>query len=251
MKAIVLSAGQGSRLLPLTNDRPKCLLPVGSRTVLQWQLDALSQVRAIDEIVVVTGFKAAMVERAIAAMTHLSTPVRTLYNPFYNVADNLASCWMARHFMDDDFVIVNGDSLFDVQILLKVIAQGEAPVNLTINRKTAFDSDDMKVTLDGARVRAVGKTLLPKETHAESIGIVLFRGDGRRLFRTTVEQSMREGWGVSAWYLQVIDRLAKSGVVSSVDIGDLAWGEIDFASDLEAAQQMASHWERPRVVASA
>ena len=251
MKAIVLSAGQGSRLLPLTNDRPKCLLPVGARTVLQWQLDALCQAREVEEIIVVTGFRADMVERAIAEMTHLKTPVRTLYNPFFKVADNLASCWMARESMDGDFVIVNGDSLFDVEVLSKVLAGAVAPINLTINRKASFDSDDMKVTLTGDRVEAVGKTLLPKDTHAESIGIVVFRGEGSDLFRKTVEQSMCEGWGVSAWYLQVIDRLSKTVVVSAVDIGDLEWGEIDFPSDLEAAQTLALHWQKLRVVATA
>lgn len=249
MRAIVLSAGQGSRLLPLTLDRPKCLLPVGSRSALQWQLEALSQRREIDEIIVVTGFKAAMVEDALAAMASVSARVTTLFNPFYAIADNLASCWMARHFMDDDFMIVNGDSLFEVAVLPTIISGAKAPINLTVNRKTAYDSDDMKVTLNGDRVAAVGKTLMPNETDAESIGIVLFRGDGPALFRNMIELSMREGWGVGAWYLQVIDRLAKKGQVGATDIGNLGWGEIDFPSDLETVSRLAAKWERLRIVA--
>ncbi|PKL99248.1 MAG: nucleotidyltransferase, partial [Gammaproteobacteria bacterium HGW-Gammaproteobacteria-7] len=61
MKAILLSAGQGSRLLPLTADRPKCTLEVGDRPVLEWQLNALAD-NGIDEVVVVTGFRAAQVD---------------------------------------------------------------------------------------------------------------------------------------------------------------------------------------------
>lgn len=249
MRAIVLSAGQGSRLLPLTIDRPKCLLPVGSRSTLQWQLETLGQSRAIREIVVVTGFKAELVEAAIRAMPPLATPVRTIFNPFYKIADNLASCWMTREVMDDDFLILNGDSLFDAAVLPIVVNGAQAPINLTISRKAAYDSDDMKVTLDGDRVTAVGKTLSQQETDAESIGLVVFRGRGRDSFRHEVEASMRDGWGVSAWYLQAIDRLAKRGLVGATDIGALQWCEIDFPSDLEVASRLASGWERLRIVA--
>lgn len=249
MRAIVLSAGQGSRLSPLTQERPKCLLPVGSRSVLQWQMEAICQSREIDEIVVITGFKAEMVEAALAGMGSIRTPVKTLFNPFFKVADNLASCWMARDFMDQDFLIVNGDSLFEVAVLPKIIGGAKSPINLTVNRKASYDSDDMKVTLDGDRVAAVGKTLMPNETHAESIGLVLFKGEGPRLFRDVVEQSMRDGWGVEAWYLRVIDRLAKEGRVGATDIGKLEWGEIDFPSDLEAVSRLAARWERLRIVA--
>ncbi|NWG71009.1 MAG: phosphocholine cytidylyltransferase family protein [Parvularculaceae bacterium] len=249
MRAIVLSAGQGSRLLPLTFDRPKCLLHVGSRTVLQWQLEALCQSPDIQEIIVVTGFKAEMVDAALAALGPLQRPVRTLFNPFYKVADNLASCWMARDFMRGDFLIVNGDSLFEMAVLPRIIDGASAPINLTVNRKANYDSDDMKVTLDGGRVRAVGKTLAPAETHAESIGLVLFRGDGPDLFRRVVEQSLHEEWGVGAWYLQVIDRLAREGHVGATDIGPLEWGEIDFPSDLEAVSRLTARWEKLRIVA--
>lgn len=249
MRAIILSAGQGSRLLPLTMDRPKCLLPVGTRSVLQWQIEALGQSRAFDEIVVVTGFKSAMVDDAIAAMPDAGVPVRTLFNPFYKVADNLASCWMAREAMDRDFMIVNGDSLFEVAVVPEIVGRAHAPINLTVNRKSSYDSDDMKVTLDGGRVLAVGKTLMPAETQAESIGLVLMKGAGAGLFRTAVEDSMHAGWGVGAWYLQVIDQLAREGHVGAIDIGELQWGEIDFPSDLEAAARMAQGWETLRVVA--
>jgi choline kinase len=248
MRAIILSAGQGSRLLPLTIDRPKCLLPVGSRSTLQWQIEALATAREVDEIVVVTGFKAAMVEEALAAMGEVRPRLRTLFNPFFKAADNLASCWMARELMDEDFIIVNGDTLFEAQVLARVL-EAKAPINLTINRKGGFDSDDMKVVLDGDRVLAVGKTLMQQDANAESIGLVMFRGEGRDLFRRRVEESMREGWGIGAWYLQVIDELAKRGQVRAADIGNLEWCEIDFPSDLEIASRLAQRWERLRIVA--
>ena len=127
MKAIILSAGQGSRLLPLTNETPKCLLPVGNRSVLQWQVEAISRHGGFEEIVVVTGFRAHKIEDALAEMGTLQTKIRTVFNPFFKVADNLASCWMVREAMEDDFLIINGDSLFEARILSCLLYTSPSP----------------------------------------------------------------------------------------------------------------------------
>ncbi|MBT3594137.1 MAG: NTP transferase domain-containing protein, partial [Hellea sp.] len=91
MQAIILSAGRGSRLLPLTTDLPKCLLPVGLSSVLALQIDTLFK-RGIEQITIVTGFNAHLVEEEVSSLGY-GEKVSTLYNPFYQVADNLASCW--------------------------------------------------------------------------------------------------------------------------------------------------------------
>src|SRR4051812_14747493 len=96
-KAIILSAGKGSRLLPLTEDRPKCLIELSGRSLLEWQIDAL-KANGVGEIVVVTGFRDDLVDAVVAR--HPGT--RTLFNPFYHVADNLGSVWLARAEFDRD-----------------------------------------------------------------------------------------------------------------------------------------------------
>ena len=95
MRAVILSAGQGSRLLPLTEGRPKCLLPLGPRTLLEWQIWALTQ-NGIDDIAVVTGYHAPDVASLLNNLAGANLSIRTVYNPFFKLADNLASCWMAR-----------------------------------------------------------------------------------------------------------------------------------------------------------
>src|SRR3546814_15351970 len=64
MKAIILSAGQGRRLLPLTRRRPKCLINLSGISILEWQLFALREA-GVEEVVVVTGFAAEAVEKAV------------------------------------------------------------------------------------------------------------------------------------------------------------------------------------------
>ena len=94
MKSGAISAGQGSRLGHLTDDRPKCLIDFNGRTLLDRQLDTLAA-NGIEEAVVVTGFHDDLVDKAIAARTG-GPRVRTIFNPFYKVADNTGSLYMAR-----------------------------------------------------------------------------------------------------------------------------------------------------------
>ena len=113
MKAIILSAGQGKRLLPLTKNAPKCSLPVQGQSILEWQLGEIARCD-IDEVVVVTGFGARKVEAIIADTT--AVQARTFFNPFFAHSDNLGTCWVAREEFSEPFVLINGDTLFEAAV---------------------------------------------------------------------------------------------------------------------------------------
>jgi L-glutamine-phosphate cytidylyltransferase len=232
MKAIILAAGRGSRLLPLTESLPKCLLPVTGTTLLGYQLDTL-QAAGVSEAVVVTGFLPSLVEAELAKRTGpmLATP---FFNPFFQVADNLASCWLVREHMNDAFLLINGDTLFEEALVAKVIAAPASPIRVTINQKSSYDLDDMKVTLSGTKLTAISKTLTAEQTHAESIGMLRFMGEGPKVFRNKLEQLMRTQDGVHAWFLKAIDAIAGSSVVETTAITGHRWAEVDTVSDFEA-----------------
>src|SRR5690606_37005435 len=103
-------AGQGKRLLPLTEARPKCLIELSGRSLLAWQLLRL-QAAGVEDAVVVTGFRADAVAAEVAALD-MAMPVRLAFNPFYTVSDNTASCWIVREAFDRDVLLLNGDTLF-------------------------------------------------------------------------------------------------------------------------------------------
>ncbi len=240
-KAIILSAGQGSRLLPLTADQPKCLIDFSGRSLIAWQISALAA-NGIEEIVVVTGFRDDKLEAALAALTVPGVTITTRFNPFYKVADNLGSCWIAREAMDQDFIILNGDTLVSPEIVGRLIAGATAPITVTIDVKDSYDLDDMKVQRDGDRLLQIGKRLEPAETNAESIGMLAFKGDGPAIFRRQVEAMMRTPEGVLNWYLKAIHALAPSGVVGTVSIEGLRWAEVDFPEDLPIARALTESW---------
>lgn len=241
MKAVILSAGQGKRLLPLTALQPKCLLPIAGRTVLEWQIRALAA-NGVRDIVAVTGFGAEAVEQMLAGLDVPGVRFRTLFNPFYPVSDNLASCFVARGEMMGEFVLLNGDTLFEPRALECVLARAGASINVTIDQKPRYDDDDMKVTALGDRLERIGKNLAPDKVNGESIGLLFFRDIGAARFVAGVESAMRRPEGLRSWFLSVIDALAQKTEVGIVSIEGLRWAEIDTPADLRGIESVVQGW---------
>ena len=245
MKAIILGAGQGRRLLPLTTDLPKCLLQVQGKALIHWQLDAL-EAAGCEEIVVVLGFGAEQVE-AVLARRPDAHRIRTVFNPFYPVSNNLASCWIARSELDRDFLLLNGDVVFQTGVLERILQPADipTPVTVAVDFKERYDDDDMKVHLDGRRLVRIGKDLPPAEIDAEAIGMHAFRGQGPGLFREALEAAVRRPGGLDRWYLSVVDELARTHPIGTASVAGLGWAEVDTRSDLAEAEELAREWLDP------
>lgn len=251
MKAIILCAGQGRRLLPLTESLPKCLLPLAGRSILEWQLRGLAAAD-IRDVTLVTGFEADAVEMAIPRIAPAGLQVRTAFNPFFAVAENIASCFLVRDRIQAfDTILLNGDTLFEAAVLRRLLAAPTAPITVTIDRKAAYDADDMKVSVEGTRLRAIGKTLPPVETHGESIGMIRFLGEGGGLFAAGLEWALRQPDGLGSWYLSVIHRLARSDAVAVASIEGASWAEVDYPGDLIRAEALVRSWLPPVLAAEA
>ena len=234
MKAVILSAGQGKRLLPLTADNPKCMLFIEGQSLIEWQIDELFK-SGIDRVSVVTGYHADQVAHLLHER-YGADRVGVRYNPTYAWADNLFSCWVARDEMSEDFVLLNGDTLFESAVLKRLMVAPVRPVTVMTHKKSCYDADDMKVTLQGDRLVNIGKQLNEDNVHAESIGMILFRENGPHLFRRALERAMQDPSAARKWYLSVIDAMAQSMPVWTVDANGLHWCEVDFPSDINQAR---------------
>jgi choline kinase len=249
MKAIILSAGQGSRLGHMVDDRPKCLIDFNGRSLLDRQLDTL-EANGVGEAVVVTGFHDELVNEAIGRRSG-GPKVRTIYNPFYKVADNTGSLYMAREELTGDCLVWNGDTLVSRALMAKVVGNDRRGICVTIDRKDSYDEDDMKVVEKDGRLKAIGKRLPPERVNAESIGLLAFRSGGAEQFRDAIDRAMRTPEGTTIWYLRVIHQLAQSAEVWTFDISGEEWGEVDFPPDVEAARALTARWDAEAKAAAA
>ncbi len=241
MKAVILSAGQGRRLLPLTERTPKCALRIQGQSILEWQIGELRRC-GVDQATVVVGFGAEQVEQLLACR-YQPDQVRTLYNPFFSVSDNLVSCWVARAEMNEEFLLLNGDTLFEAPLLQRLLKAQTQPVTLATDHKPTYDADDMKVALDGRRLLKIGKDLAPEQIDGESIGMLLFRGEGPALFSAALEEAIRRPQALKYWYLSVIHEMAQSGLVWTSSIQGHAWTEVDCTADLQEAEKLVAGWQ--------
>lgn len=239
--AIILSAGRGKRLTPLTDTAPKCLIRLHGRPLLEWQLRSLAAC-GVTRVCVVTGFGAADVACAMRAFG-LPIEARAIFNPFYAVADNIGSAWAAAAAFGPDTVLINGDVVFEPAVLERVLATDGADmaasdIAVTVTSKADYDADDMKVLIKNDRLARVSKRLTGPVS-GESIGMIRFRRGGSARFLAALRAVLETPEGTGLWYLSVIDALAREGGVGVTRVDGLTWAELDFPVDLRAAEAAA------------
>ena len=249
MKAIILSAGQGSRLGHLVDDRPKCLIDFNGRSLLDRQLDTL-EANGVHEAVVVTGFhddrSRKRWPRAAAGPRCGRSTTPSTRSPTIP-----ARCtWRARS-SRGDCLVWNGDTLVSHALMARVVGNDRSGICVTIDRKAdGYDDDDMKVVEEGGRLKAIGKRIA-EGVNAESIGLLAFRAGGAERFREAIEQAMRTPEGTTIWYLRVINHVAQSSDVWTLDINGEEWGEVDFPLDVDSARALTARWDEMAKAAAA
>jgi choline kinase len=167
MKAVVLCAGAGRRLRPLTDDRPKCLVEVGGRTILESCLANLAAA-GIVEVVLVTGYMSDLVERY--ARERSRAHVTFVRNEDFASTNTAVSLNLALGGMDSDFALVNGDVLFDRGILEDLLRHPTRHC-LAVDPDISLGEEEVKVVVRGGRVVKVGKDADPALSLGEAIGL--------------------------------------------------------------------------------
>lgn len=227
--AILLCAGLGSRLLPLTADRPKCLIEVGGRTILEHQVEAL-RAAGVGGITIVGGYRFDRLEAFVADRWTAGERPELLLNPFYAVSSSIGSVWAARHRLTAPFCLLNGDTVYDPALVADGLARTRDGLNLFVEPVGVPEPDDMLVRLEGDRVVAVGKDLPPSLGRHRSLGFIA--GDGREGYAAALGRVIRGVDGAQSFHHAVVDRLAHEGVVHAVPFKGGTWTEIDRPEDI-------------------
>ncbi len=226
--AIILAAGRGGRLGPLTAEKPKCLLRVGTGSLLDHQLDAL-RANELESVVVVAGYRAEAVEAELAGRASL------LLNPRHAETNSLYSLWLARQHAQDGFVLLNADVLFDPEILRRVLAAPH-PDALSVERRERFEAEEMKVELEGERIVSLGKSLPAERAQAENVGVLKYSAAGAQALFDKVEELLAAG-AEKQFAPYGFNALAAERPLHAVPIEGLPWIEIDFVEDLLRARE--------------
>lgn len=235
-RAIILAAGIGSRLFPLTQDTPKCLVDLGGTSLLQKQLELLHE-GGVPEVIIATGGFSQKITDFLARHNFGNMKIVTEYNPFYYCSNNLTSLWMMRFYFNKPFLLLNGDIAFDSKSLSKIL-NAEDDISLGLRRTDDFDEDDMKVIANNGLVQRIGKQLDPKLCNSESLGMIYFSKKGGQYLREKLEAQILNKDNINRFYLLSIQSLIDDGkTVHACDLSGGQWYELDFPDDYQVLKE--------------
>jgi choline kinase len=234
VRAIILAAGVGRRLSPFTLSKPKCLLPVGGRSLLERMLESLDGAGS-DEVLLVVGHCQEQIRERIGSRFG-RLPVRYVQNPDY-LKGSVRSLWSCREDLRGDLLVMDADVLFPSEFLRRLIA-APSPSAFLLDQDFADTGEEMKLFVRGDRVVAIRKTVLPEAYDRVGEGVGFFKCAAvhaeplRECLEETVTREPEE-----TEYEVALDRLLRRVKVGYVDISGLPWTEIDFPEDLRRAEE--------------
>lgn len=231
--AVLLVAGIGSRLRPLTDDRPKALVDVGGETILGRALRLLGE-HGVERVVLATGYREDAVRAALAAC-----PFEVVYcrNERFDSTQNALSLALCASAVDGRaFFKLDGDVVFHPDVLARLDAC-EADLAVAVDGTRRTDAEAMKFRLGEAdRIVAFGKSIGLDAAAGESIGIErVSAGVSAALFAELARPE-----SAALYYEDVYSKLIAAGRLAAraVEVGDLPWTEVDDPADLARARAL-------------
>jgi len=243
MKALILAAGFGRRLQPLTNEIPKAMVPVNGVPLLIASLDKIKEI-GITEVVIVVGHKHEYIEKNIGN-TYKGMSVIYVCNDIYETTNNVYSLWLASQFMNDDCILLECDLLYDLSILTSLKKHHDAScviVTSKYNRETMDGSvvsinDNMQAT--ALYVKSVQNDDFDYSNMYKTVNIYKFSKEFLADSFLPAIDSYVNTQSVNSYYELVLGSLisSKNNSFYVLDVPEDSWCEIDDINDLERASK--------------
>jgi len=233
MNAIILAAGVGKRLWPVTQHKPKCLIEIGGQTLLSRYLESLASVK-IRQATIVVGYKQDMIRAAVGSHCH-GVDLSYLVNEEFH-RGSISSLWIARTALSDDVVIMDADVLFHREILRRLVTSPHENC-LLMDDTVKQTGEECMVVVQGDRVVALSKKM-PERYDIAGEGVGFLRV--RRADIAQVIGSLKGYIDQDRWDMEYEDGLLQyfqDVKVGHEKIGGLPWTEIDFPEDVTKAER--------------
>ena len=236
MIGVILAAGMAKRLRPLTDNKPKCLLEVGGKTLLERTVGAMLQA-GIKEFVVVTGYCADQIRDFLT--THFPTlDITFIHNADYEHNNNIFSLWLSMQVVrGKDFLLMDSDILCDSAAVVRIAREPESA--LALNRHECGE-EEIKVIVDAeGRITEISKVCSIEQAIGESVGIEKMTADYSEAIYHELKQMIEQEGLIDVFYERAFERLIPQGhTFRVVDTTDYFSYELDTPEDFERAQQL-------------
>ncbi len=234
MKAVILAAGRGTRLEPITRDLPKCMVPVGGVPLIDRMIARIGEA-GIDDVVVISGHCHEALAGHLAASTdRRARAAQVVFNRRFAEWGNFYSLLVAEPALaGDGFLKLDGDVLLGPAVLPALLA-APGPAVLAVDRKVKLGAEEMKVRVRCGRVVEINKTMDPELADGENLGIAKFGPEGARVLIEEMDALVAAGEH-KAWVPRAFQAFALRRPLYAVGTRGYPWTEIDFPEDYRRA----------------
>ena len=241
MKGIILAAGMGTRLLPLTRTQPKCLVNVAGKPMMAYQLDPL-RAAGIRECTIVVGYLAGSVRNCFGS-NYRGIRLSYVENTAYETSNNLCSLWQARAEFDDDVLLLESDLVFDDQLINDLVMMDDRNVAVVDRFQPNMDGSVILANGGAAKALVLKSDQFPGFDYRSALKTVnIYRLSRKTLVETIVpemEEFLAEG-RTDQYYEAVFASLIRANrmKMAVMETGNIHWAEIDTLDDLREAEDM-------------
>lgn len=234
MKVIILAAGAAKRLRPLTNELPKCLLKVGGRAIIDYQMENLRRA-GLTDIIVVIGFYGEKIQRHLTE-NHPDLRFTFIENKNYESTYPAYGLWLAREHLDDEVLYLNADVICDPVIIQRIVDDSRQSV--TAAQRTSWDEEEVNVIVDkDMKILEMGKHISRELSYGEFIGVTKigasFNTQLKNVLNDFIECNEFQKFAADALNLAI----QRGEIMYALDVTDKAAIEIDTPEDLEHAEE--------------
>jgi choline kinase len=243
-KCVILAAGASTRLRPLTDSKPKCLLEVGGKALLERTIENVLNT-GIKEIGIVIGYRGEMI-REFVKLHYPHIHICFILNPNYIKTNNAYSLLLARKFLENKegkvcsgLLLLDSDVLFSSKLLTLFFSK-PLEDRVAVRVCGEHSEEEVRVKIDNyGNIVLIGKETPLNETYGESIGIEMFSIETAVRLFTILEQRMRSGVGRTEFYEASFQQMINDGTqLKAINVGEFSAIEIDTIEDLQLAERM-------------
>ncbi len=239
MIAVILAAGMGTRLRPLTDEIPKPLLEMNGLTLLERMIKNCMN-EGIEKFIVVTGYYSQKVDDLCSQLEDkYSIQIRTIKNENYDTTNTSVSTFLASSFIEnnetgEDFILINGDNVLDPQIIHNIVESQHS--SLIVDNLKELNEESFKLIIDNDEIRDIGKQLNIEESSGEFIGISKVISADLPNFNKILDELISDD--SQNYYDYAYQNLSKLTHLEYVFTDGLEWTEIDDHVDYQKAQSI-------------
>ena len=254
MIGVILSAGMGTRLMPLTKEIPKPLLKVNGMTLLERMMKNLMAADIKDFIVIVGYNKDKVIDLAPELEEKYSINIKILENEKYDVTNTSVSTYIASKYIEengaDDFILINGDNVVDPEIITRIAVRDNT--SLIVDNFKNLNEESFKIIIENetfnddksianGNIAEIGKGIDIPSSTGEFIGVSKVCKNDLSKFNEILEELMDED--KQNYYDFAYKPLSKISPIDFVLTNGLKWTEIDDHNDWEQAQKLIDEFE--------